>query len=165
MQGKALQEFTRQRESPSLSLIQYFQNPLDSKDFDRFDEMNSPELYLAALFNPCFPTLNWQGRFPFRLVNQTFGTLAVTEGQTKATTRTVRKERTCQFSNYSVDISLVMVLMMMAPRLSFIRSSWGLAIFSSSRLSSSVLISWGVSVTLLLKLISSCWERERREIC
>ena len=23
--------------------------------------MNSPELYLAPLFNPCLPTLNWQG--------------------------------------------------------------------------------------------------------
>ena len=33
-------------------------NPLISKDKDGLDEMNSPEPYLAALFNPCFPTLN-----------------------------------------------------------------------------------------------------------
>jgi len=38
--------------------ISQFKNPLISKDCDRLDEMNSPELYLAALFNPCFPTLN-----------------------------------------------------------------------------------------------------------
>ena len=30
--------------------------------------MNSLDLYLAALVNPCFPALNWQGPFPFRLV-------------------------------------------------------------------------------------------------
>ena len=53
MQGKAWQESLY-----LLVLIPQFQNPLISKDFDRFDEMNSPELYLAALFNPCFPTLN-----------------------------------------------------------------------------------------------------------
>ena len=41
--------------------------------------MNSPELYLAALFNPCFPALNWQGRFLFHLVDQSEGTLGQTD--------------------------------------------------------------------------------------
>ena len=45
--------------------------------------MNSPELYLAAVFNPCFPTLNWQGGFPFHLVNQSEGALTQSDRQTE----------------------------------------------------------------------------------
>ena len=66
--------------------------------------MNSPELYLAALFNPCFPTLNWQGRLPFHLVDQSEGTLArQTDRQsdrvTKANTRTVRRNEHVNYRN------------------------------------------------------------------
>ena len=86
MQGKAWQG-RESWESPSLSF-----NSLISKDLDRFDEMNSPELYLAPLFNPCFSTLNWQGRFPFRLVTKDWELWhRVTDGLTKAKTRTVRR--------------------------------------------------------------------------
>ena len=48
--------------------------------------MNSPEFYLAALFNSCFPTLNWQSCFPFHLFNQIFGTLGVRDRVTQAKT-------------------------------------------------------------------------------
>ena len=53
--------------------------------------MNSLELYLAALFNPCFPTLNWQGHFPFRLVTKYWEPWNwQSEWLTKAKTITVR---------------------------------------------------------------------------
>ena len=52
-------------ESASLIFIPEFKSPLIWKEFDRLDEMNSPELYLVALINPCFPTFTDKEFFSF----------------------------------------------------------------------------------------------------
>ena len=76
--------------------------------------MNSPELYLAALFNLCFPTLNWQGRFPFHLVYQTLGTLELTEWvnewmSDQGKDQDSSKIRTCKFSKSSANQEALIV--------------------------------------------------------